>query len=1598
MTVGRFTGWLSGVTLAVLLAGAAPASASTTLFVSAATGSNSAGCGSQAAPCLTISQAVTNASAGDTIQIAAGTYDEAVATGGKELNFVGAGTSGSGRTLIDASGTGSPALDMTDGGQVSQFEITTTDDGSVAFHVETAGTVDASHIAVTGAASDTAFNAEGSPHGSDAVSVGDGSTLNLSESTATAVNTDADIQDDSSCASVVADGSAVEAAGGTTNITASTLSAVRGIALRNRQPSGNTTLATAVSDSLIESSGTEDLATSCDGWQAIEAAAPTPLTLTGDTVYDATTAPAANGQPPADAITIEPAQGVSVVAHNTIFRAAAAGSGGWDVDADNGPLAADHSSYTATNTISSGTITPTSTAGNLAGDPGLTDPTAGDFALTAGSPLVGSADPSVATAGETDVTGAARTSTCAGGLTVLNIGAEESAAPPCPLAAPSPQPGGHTYGYVARTGGGTNAFAYEQFSVGAGGVLSQLSPFEAPSVSASGPGALLAGAASAQVYTFEHGALQQYEIESTGQLTPGATLDPPAGQTLGSAALTPDGHDLYVSFGAGSTETLAHYTVGASGALTAGGSTTLPAGTQGVGVAVDQQGRLYVLTGEGVGTSTLRDYRVNSDGTISQIDSLQVATSGGLVVAAKGSEAAIVVPNTDSSGSGSNGTIWPVAISATGVLSEPSTSNVPASGAGGGTSNIPTGATFSADGKTLYVTDEDEFANGGSIELYGSLVARFAVGAGGGLTAANSSPQATQGLAYDGGSALGPDATSLYIPDDRAFSGTVDQFNIAPDTSLAPKSPASVDSDTDQGAMVLVTPPAATTTTTTTTSATTTTSTRGGAGSPPPPASPGITGRVTFAAGGRGVPGATLTACGSNSSDCVTALSDGGGDYRLAVGSGTWLVTANPPTTTVLPASAYVEVPADDRATRSFALRAAVGLDHGVVFNTPDGPVGSGEPTVYWNQPFSFSVPAGAPGHHPANTTLLVSHFIGMGQNPSRAEAGLELAGIVLYGVHYGANGRPEGMTAPLVGTISCSADCAQLTDGGAGPPFGSPGLVVAPASDGASRIYTEAPNGNPVTLTVKGYTSPGLVRGPNPLAHTAVDIGPHPPGGAGGLAATVKDEMDQLTKDPAENGPDAANIDNGNDYVQADAESVGATTHGAEQWYDEGTDGVAGPQPPKGSDRGVTSYYPDAPKGYSAQDLASDAAAEQSVLPGTAADAAAAAQEEADINAYEEDSALADDQAADEDLFTGPGPGSVTEAVQQMEQNISKYPNTAAGVDQFLGDADEYLNSGSLTRAEGDDAYAQLTTFAQSRLPQGGAQINSGQDYYDDPGYYDPGDNSEGLVLSTSKYPDTDQGLSNLYNDAGAWAALHQLDGTQRLSLFATVDNFAKTYLPNATAAEQQLEDDDAAYYEGTDYLDPSGLVHAAHGIPLAGARVTLTRSATRHGRQVAVPSGSAIMSPGNRRNPSLTTVLGSFGWDTIPGYYRVSARHAGCRPASTTVFSVPPPRANLALALRCRAIHRRATRLALTVSRTRAGTLTVLATVKPARGRAPAGALLGVLTIRLTGQRAVALGVGARGPALVELYARRRTWRLTASFAGNGRYAPSSLRARGH
>jgi cysteine-rich repeat protein len=100
--------------------------------------------------------------------------------------------------------------------------------------------------------------------------------------------------------------------------------------------------------------------------------------------------------------------------------------------------------------------------------------------------------------------------------------------------------------------------------------------------------------------------------------------------------------------------------------------------------------------------------------------------------------------------------------------------------------------------------------------------------------------------------------------------------------------------------------------------------------------------------------------------------------------------------------------------------------------------------------------------------------------------------------------------------------------------------------------------------------------------------------------------------------------------------------------------------------------------------------------------------------------------------------------------------------------------------------------------------------------------------------------------------------------------------------------------------YIDPSGFTKFLNGSAAVGATVTLLRADTPLGPFVAVPDGSAIMSPKNRTNPDTSDGAGHFGWDVMAGYYQVRAERGTCV-VESSVLQIPPAVTDLDLVFQC-------------------------------------------------------------------------------------------------
>jgi hypothetical protein len=198
--------------------------------------------------------------------------------------------------------------------------------------------------------------------------------------------------------------------------------------------------------------------------------------------------------------------------------------------------------------------------------------------------------------------------------------------------------------------------------------------------------------------------------------------------------------------------------------------------------------------------------------------------------------------------------------------------------------------------------------------------------------------------------------------------------------------------------------------------------------------------------------------------------------------------------------------------------------------------------------------------------------------------------------------------------------------------------------------------------------------------------------------------------------------------------------------------------------------------------------------------------------------------------------------------------------------------------------------------------------------------------------------------------------------------------------------------------YVDPSGTVTGTTAggttAPLAGATATLESSTSATGPFSPVPTGSDVMSPGNRTNPQVTDALGEFAWTTLPGTYEVTASATGCTGGSTGSFQVPPPQEGLTVDLHCGSLPARAataTSVASSTGTTTAGdAVTFHAKVTSTGGSPPTGAVTFTAGSTTLGSGVVDPATGKASLTVSSLPVGDDT--ITASYGGDAGHLPSS------
>ena len=188
--------------------------------------------------------------------------------------------------------------------------------------------------------------------------------------------------------------------------------------------------------------------------------------------------------------------------------------------------------------------------------------------------------------------------------------------------------------------------------------------------------------------------------------------------------------------------------------------------------------------------------------------------------------------------------------------------------------------------------------------------------------------------------------------------------------------------------------------------------------------------------------------------------------------------------------------------------------------------------------------------------------------------------------------------------------------------------------------------------------------------------------------------------------------------------------------------------------------------------------------------------------------------------------------------------------------------------------------------------------------------------------------------------------------------------------------------------YIDPEGTIVDQNGSLLTDARAVLLRSDTKDGLYAVVPDGSAIMSPSNRSNPTITGADGRFQWDVVAGWYVVRAYADGCTNlknpkvpfAETEPLQVPPPRFGLKIAMKCSAKAAKVRTFKVTKPGAVTGRAAVGSTLRASAPRV-AGAKVTVTWQRVNSKGGAIPIVGATG-ATYKVTSADRGWSIRAVF----------------
>jgi 6-phosphogluconolactonase (cycloisomerase 2 family) len=335
------------------------------------------------------------------------------------------------------------------------------------------------------------------------------------------------------------------------------------------------------------------------------------------------------------------------------------------------------------------------------------------------------------------------------------------------------------YAYVANSFNGAGGNSISQYTVGADGTLTAMSP--ATVATGGWPHSVTIDPSGKYAYVANYwdATVSQYTIGATGALA--AMTSATVGAGLGPKLVTVDPSGKYAYVANSLATTVSQYAIGANGALAPMTPATVSAGTYPSSVAIDPAGKYAYATNStnGAGGNTVSQYTIDANGALAAMTPATVAAGvSPISIAVEPSGKYAFVANWDNSVGGNS--VMQYTIGASGRLTLTTTSKADGS--------QPASVAVSAGAVPVQAVPRNAYV----VNKTGNSVSQYSINQDGSLSALATATVAAGTTPY----AITVDPTGKYAYVANSFNGaggnSVSQFNIGADGVLTPMSTPTV--------------------------------------------------------------------------------------------------------------------------------------------------------------------------------------------------------------------------------------------------------------------------------------------------------------------------------------------------------------------------------------------------------------------------------------------------------------------------------------------------------------------------------------------------------------------------------------------------------------------------------------------------------------------------------------------------------------------------------------------------------------------------------------------------------------------------------------